>query len=86
MLGERGGRLGERSHGPDHRAEPSVPEPPGQVRELDAIGFDDEEDRLPFRGRTVGGEAMATSVPPGRTSAAERSMMSPPITSNTTST
>ena len=37
-------------------------------------------------GCTVGGMAMVTRVPPGRTSSADRSRMSPPMTSNTTST
>ena len=73
-------------HGPDDRLEPAVAHPLGQVRELGAIGFDDEEDRPPVLGRTSGGAAMVTSVPPARTSAAERSRISPPITSNTTST
>ena len=40
----------------------------------------------PSSGRTRGGSAMVTSAPPGRTSCAERSRISPPITSNTTST
>jgi len=40
----------------------------------------------PFFGKTVGTLAMVTSVPPARTSAVERSRISPPITSNATST
>ncbi len=40
----------------------------------------------PFSGWIVGGSAMVTSVPPARTSAVERCRISPPITSNTTST
>jgi hypothetical protein len=51
-----------------------------------AVGLDDEEDGPPVRGLDLGGMAIVTSVPPVRTRAAERSRMSPPITSNTTST
>jgi hypothetical protein len=51
---ERGGRFGERQHGSNDRAEPSIPEPPGQVREPDTIGFGDEEDRRPVLGPDLG--------------------------------
>jgi len=40
----------------------------------------------PSAGRIFGGKATETSIPPGRTTAAERSSTSPPIVSSTTST
>ena len=79
-------RLREWTHRSDDRTQPPVPEPSFQSDETGAIGFDDEEDRPPVLGKRRGGSAMVTRAPPERTSVAERSRISPPITSNTAST
>jgi hypothetical protein len=42
---QRGGRFGQRPHGPHIRGQPSVTQPLGELGELGAIGLDDEEDR-----------------------------------------
>ena len=48
--GERSRRFGERPYRPDDRLEPSVPEPLGEVREPETVGFNDKEDRAPVLG------------------------------------
>jgi hypothetical protein len=44
VAGERGSRLGKRSHGADCGVEPSGPEALSEVGQPGAVGFDDEED------------------------------------------
>lgn len=86
VLYERGGGGSQVADGRDKRCEPPIAEASGQLSRLFVVGLDDEEDcpaAAGLDGRRIGDSDQNAA---GRTSVVERSRISPPMTSNTTST
>lgn len=83
---ERGGSVAEHVRRSDDWTQSPLAKPEFQLGELPRWGSTTKKTARPPSGWIGGGSAMLTSTPPGRTNVAERSRMSPPITSKTMST